>query len=330
MVNKDLYEILGVSRDATEDEIKKAYRKLAKKYHPDFNPGNKEAEEKFKEISFAYQILSDPKKRKLYDEFGIIGLREGFDPEQARAARSWYSSYGPGGGGFNWSDIFGDGIRVEEFHFGGDFGGFDSIFSELFSRFTGRTKRGTTTNPFSRKGEDLKTQLEIDFMTAIKGGELPIVINYPGHEKKFRVKIPPGVDNGSVVKLAGKGLPGVGGAPPGDLLIEIKVKPHPFFRREGDLLYIDLPVTVGEAYKGCEVKVPTPWGDVKLKIPAGSQSGTKLRIKEKGIKNRDGSIGDLIVVLKVMLPQEKSPEIDKLIDQLEKFYTYNPRTNISL
>lgn len=331
MENKDLYSILGVSKNSTDSEIKKAYHKLAKKYHPDYNPNNKSAEEKFKEISFAYEVLSDPKKRKMYDEFGIMGLREGFSPEQVRAASAWANS---GTGGFKWSDIFGGGggdnvqVNIGGNGFGGfkGFDNFDSIF-DIFSSATGKTGRGKK-RAYKQKGPDIKTSLEIDLLTAIKGEEVHVQYSLLGGERKLKVKIPPGIKDGNSIRLAGQGSPGFDGGPNGDLEIEIKIKPHRFLKIEDDNLYFDLPVTVSEAYNGGCIKVPTPWGDVNLKIPPGSQSGTKLRIKGKGIKKRDSTISDLIVVLHVMLPKGGNKNVEQLIDSIEKYYNYNLREGI--
>ena len=282
----DLYETLGVKRDASADHIRKAYRKLARKHHPDVNPGNKSAEDKFKTVSSAYEVLSDTEKRKAYDEFGDASLQGNFDAGKAREYAGWQQrrerSAGFGGG----PDAGGGG------GFGGGFGGggpteFD--FAEMFNR-----RRGPS------RGQDLHAKFQMDLRQAIEGAEVSIDVPEQG---RVRVRIPKGADTGSVIRLPGRGSPGVRGGPPGDLVIETEVLPHPVLRRDGLDLYLTLPVTLDETYNGGSVDVPTFDGTVVLKIPARSQNGARLRLRGKGIE-RKATRGDFFVELDIRLPDQ--------------------------
>ena len=267
----NLYETLGVKRDATDDAIRKAYRKLARKHHPDVNPGNKSAEDKFKTISSAYEVLSDAKKRAAYDEFGDAALQGGFDADKARDYTRWQQ-------------------RREQRTAGFDGGGpveFD--FAELFNRTRGPSR-----------GQDIHAMFQMDLRQAVEGAEVSIEVPEQG---TVRVRIPPGADTGSVIRLAGRGSPGPRGGPPGDLVIETEVRPHPVLRRDGLDLYLTLPVTLDEAYNGASVDVPTFDGTVVLKIPPRSQNHARLRLRGKGIA-RKTSRGDLFVELDVRMPDQ--------------------------
>jgi curved DNA-binding protein len=312
MAEKDLYSVLDVAKTASDEEIRRAYRKLARKLHPDLNPGNKAAEERFKEMSAAYDVLSDPEKRKLYDEFGHDGLRSGFDAEQARAYRSWQES--PRGGGRPFSEQFAD-------QFGG---GFD--FGDLFGGMSGFRAGGM-------RGEDVVAVVELDLAKALEGTEvslrLPSSGARGGPEEVVTVRIPPGAEDGSRLVVKGRGAPGSGKAPPGDLIIETRVRPHPHFRREGLDLYLDLPVTLDEAYSGAEVDVPTPGGSVKLRIPERSQQGRKLRLRGKGVAKGAGR-GDLYVILDVRLPEREDPALAEALRRARADYATPVREGISL
>lgn len=303
---EDFYAVLGVAKNAEADAIKKAYRKLARDLHPDKNPGNKEAEARFKKVNRANEVLSDPKKRALYDEFGEDALREGFDAEQARAYKQW----GGGGGGHP----FGGGVRGRahqvnlEDLFGGQVGGAD--FGDLFGRAGGRRARGPI------KGEDQEQELTVDFDTAVKGTTLQL--RHPGSTETVSVRIPPGADNGSRVRIPGQGGRSPNGGPSGDLVLVIHVTPHELFRREGDDLHIDVPIHVSEAVKGGKVKVPTFEGAVVLKVPPGTQSGGVLRVKGKGVERKNRPKGDLYVHFQVHIPTKMSPELTKIADEIEK------------
>lgn len=305
---EDFYSVLGVAKNAEADAIKKAYRKLARDLHPDKNPGNKDAETRFKKVNRAYETLSDASKRALYDEFGEDALREGFDVEKARAYKQW----GAGGGGGG--NPFGGGFRGRahqvnlEDLFGGNAGGAD--FGDLF----GRPNRTRSRGPI--KGEDQEQELTVDFDTAVKGTTLQL--RHPGATETVTVRIPPGADDGSRVRIPGQGGRSPNGGPSGDLVLVIHVTPHPLFRREGDDLHIDVPIQVSEAIKGGKVKVPTFEGAVVVKVPPGTQSGGVLRVKGKGVERKNRPKGDLYVHFQVHIPTRMSPELTKIADEIEK------------
>ena len=320
MPEHDLYEILGVPRSATGDEIKKAYRRLTKKYHPDVNPGDKAAEEKFKEVTAAFEVLSDAKRRKLYDEFGADALRTGFDEKRAEEYRRWKSHGAPSGG---MPFDFGDFRTVNV----GDYGAFDfgSIFGDLFGGAAGprgRVHRG----PIPSSGASAEAEIEISLREAVLGGERDLRVD----GRTLRVKIPPGVADGSQIRLAGQGGAGAHGGPAGDLYLKVRLREHPHVRRDGKDLYLDLPVTVPEAVRGAEVTLPTFEGAVRLRIPTGAQSGTRLRLRGKGLPDlRGGPRGDLYAVVQLVLPKG-SEALGKAVESLEALYEEDPRAGISL
>jgi curved DNA-binding protein len=315
----DLYSVLGVSKTAEPDAIKKAYRKLASQLHPDKNPGNKKAEERFKKVNHAYDVLGDDKKRKLYDEFGEEGLREGFDPERVRAYRDWQTRQGSGGvRGYPG----GQAVDVEElFGQAGGGGGFGDLFGDLINR--ARRPRGPS------KGPDLESEVTIDFASAVRGATLEL--RPQGHASSpVTVRIPAGAADGSRVRIAGQGAPSSNGGPRGDLVLTLHVTPHPHFRRDGDDLHLDLPVTLAEAYHGARVGVPTADGPVTMKVPARTQSGSVMRLRGKGVARKGRSPGDLYVHFMVRIPAEDSPEVAKLVDQLGEHQKEDPRAGIRL
>jgi curved DNA-binding protein len=297
--------VLGVQRNADENSIRKAYRKLARELHPDVNPGDPVAEERFKDVSEAYAVLSDPARRSAYDEFGEIALDPNFDAERARQAGRAF-----GGGGF------GRGPGA------GGFGGFEDLFSNLFSRGAGR--RGFGGAGLRRAGPDVEAELDLDFMEAALGGEKRLTISRPSAEGGSRqqtvtVRIPPGVADGGRIRLRGKGGGGVGGGPPGDLVARIRVRPHPFFRREGRDLYLDLPVSVREAILGAKVEVPTLEGRVTLSIPPGTDGGSKLRLRGKGVPHPSGrGAGDLYAVVQIKVPRNLDAAAKARVEQLDE------------
>jgi curved DNA-binding protein len=300
---RDLYTVLGVAKDADEDAIKKAFRKLAMQYHPDKNPG-KTAEAKFKEINQANEVLSDKQKRALYDEFGEESLHQGFDAERARYVRQ-YGGRGPrqsagGGPGFNVQDIFGSGGQ----------GGMGDLFGNLGDMFGGRAGQGRV----GRKGQDAEAEVTIDFVSAIKG----TTIETRGDASEAKtIRIPAGASEGSRIRVAGQGGPGMGQAPPGDLIITIHVMPHPSFQRDGDDLKLDVPISVREAFLGGKIRVPTPDGDVTLKIPARAQSGQQVRLKGKGVARKGKEPGDLYVRFLIQIPTGDDPELEKAAEVLD-------------
>lgn len=370
--SKDYYEILGVRRDASAEEIRKAYRRLARKYHPDLNPGDKAAEERFKTVQEAYDVLSDPKKRQMYDTYGFYS-ESGF-PGAGQPGT------GPQGFGFG-------GFDFESF---GRQGGFGGSFSDLFSQFFGSRREARRRSP--EKGTDLEYSLSIDFWQAIKGTQVRLNIqrldtcqscrgsgesggaasvcpqcNGSGNvtqlvgamrfsltcprcggtgraarpcpacggdgrvpvNETVDVRIPPGASTGSRLRVAGKGNAGTMGAPSGDLYITVRVEDHPLFRREGDDIYIKVPVAVWEAGLGARIEVPTVDGRALLKIPQGTQNGQKFRLREKGVFNsRKNARGDQIVEIEVQTPDVRDERVRELLRQLSTIDTADPRAEL--
>lgn len=337
---KDYYGILGVKKNASADEIRKAFRKLARKYHPDVNPGNKQAEEKFKEISEANDVLSDPKKRKIYDQVGFYS--DNIDPATAEAyARGGGSGFGAGGfGGFPGGNAGRGGQQEVHFDFGDfDFGqaaggsartgSFRDIFSSMFGGGFGTARTGP------EPGSDLEYQVTVPFWTAIRGGEVNLRIQKPDaqgrmREEPIRVGIKPGTRDGQRIRLASRGNPGLNGGPAGDLYLIIKIEQHPVFRREGDDIHITIPVMPWEAALGAKVEVPTIDGRAQLRIPHGTQSGQKLRMREKGVKSatREGVTGDQIVEIKIVVPSVQNVEAKDVWHKLEKMHPEDPREEV--
>jgi curved DNA-binding protein len=314
---RDLYDILGVPRAATADEIKKAYRRLAKKYHPDVNPGDKAAEERFKEVTAAAEVLSDPQKRSFYDEFGADSLRSGFDASKADAYRQWKRQGAPPGG---MPFDFGGFQEVNV----GDFGTFDfgSVFEDLFG---GRAGRGRA-RAAQQHGAHAEAEISVDLRDAVLGAERDVRVG----GKTLRVKIPKGVADGSSVRLSGQGAPGRHGGKAGDLYLRVKLRDHPWIKRDGKDLYLDLPVTVPEAVLGGEVMLPTFEGPVRLRIPPGTESGKKLRLRGKGMPDlRGGDRGDLYATVRIVLP-EPTAALEEAVKPLEDLYKGDPRAEISL
>jgi molecular chaperone DnaJ len=373
---RDFYDILGVKKGASDDEIKKAFRKAARKYHPDVNPGDKEAEAKFKEVNEAYSILSDAEKRKTYDQFG----HEAFSGGGFRPGGPGGGFGGGGMGGFNFEDLFRQAGRSGGGRAGG--GGFNDVFSDLF----GGGMR-------AEAGEDLRAEITVDLKDIIHGTVIPLSLKRevacktcygsgfkPGGKQStcsqcqgkgkvsmgsgffafsqacsqcggtgktgdpcttcggsgaqmvqetLRVKIPAGLPDGGTVRLAGKGNEGFDGSEPGDLYVQVRVRPDPHFRRQGDDLHLTVPVTPFEAALGGKVEVPTPDGPVKLKVPAGSSSGQKMRLGGKGVPHvRGGGKGDLYVELQVVVPKELTPEQQKAYEALQEAGAPDPRASL--
>ncbi len=335
---RDYYEVLGISRSADAAEIKKAYRRLARKYHPDVNPGNDEAEQKFKEIQEAYAVLSDAEKRKQYDTYGRVdGIPEtGFD-------------FGRRGGGRpGWQDV-GGGFRVD-FDQVGNFEDLGDLFSQVFG---GRGRRTQRSRP--RRGGNQELGIEIDFADAVQGvtSTLPVqrqvrcsacggsgssgsgtcpVCHGAGvviSTERIRIKIPEGVADGQKVRVAGKGAEGSGGGSPGDLLVRVKVRPHPFFKRDGDNILTTVPVTFPEAYRGGEIEVGTIHGPVRAKVPAGTDSGRTFRLRGKGVRNtRTRAYGDHLYTIQVVVPKVVSPAGKDVARRVGELYEKSPRQGL--
>jgi len=322
----DLYAVLGVPKNADQPAIKKAYRKLAKELHPDKNPGNAKAESRFKSVNHAFDVLGNEKKRGLYDEFGEEALREGFDADKARAYKRWAGQQGgrrgggfAGGGGVhevNMEDLFNGGP-------GGVGGAGGAGQADFFGDLFGRARRGR--GPV--KGADLESEMSIDFVSAVRGATFQLRLN--GAIEPVAVRIPPGADEGSRVRIPGHGAQSMGGGPPGDMLLVLHVEPHKYFRREKDDLRLSLPITLHEAYAGAKVKVPTPEGAVTLKVPPFTQSGAVLRVKGKGVVRKGREPGDLYVELVVQIPTSDSPDVAALVEKLAQFQTEDPRKDLA-
>ena len=302
---KDYYEVLGVKRGASDDEIKKAYRKLARKFHPDLNPGDKNAEGQFKQLQEAYDVLAKAEDRKLYDEYGdnwrAVKAGAGVPPPPGPEPRA---------GAYDFNDFdFG------RFSSGGS-GGFD-IFEELFGGARGRGQpRG--------RGRDVEAELELSLEEAHRGGRRTLQMQ--GAEKTIDVNIPAGVRDGSTVRLAGQGGAGANGSEPGDLYLHIKLLPHPVFTVKGDDLEVELPLAPWEAVLGANVEAPTLDGKVAVKIPAGARSGQRLRLRGQGLNKRSGGRGDEYARLKIVVPKEVSAEERRLYEELKRVSQFNARS----
>jgi DnaJ-class molecular chaperone len=301
---KDLYASLGVPRGATAGDIKKAYRDLTRKHHPDRNPGDNSAEERFKEVSAAYQVLGDADKRKLYDEFGEMSLTQGFDPDRARAYQRAQRSSPFGGRASSGMGGMGDVGGPGGADFGDVFTSYDqaqhTAFDDLLSRlFGGGQVRGDFRRS-TRRGVDIRGEISVSLLDALAGVTVPLRIeSQDGTSRTLDVKVPAGVADGGTLRLRGQGGPG---QPDGDILLTVRVKAHPRLSREGDDLRLRVPVTAYEAYRGGPIDVPTPWGTVSLKLPPGSQNGQVLRLRGRGVRKTKGDAGDLLVVLDVRMP----------------------------
>jgi molecular chaperone DnaJ len=361
---RNLYEVLGVSKTADQAEIKKAYKKLARKYHPDLNKNDPKAADQFKEVSAAYEVLEDESKRAAYDEFGEASLSSGFNPDQARAWKSRGGQPFPGG--------FGGGAGFDV----------DDLFGSLFG---GQQRARGPRRPMRARGTDIEATLGVDFLDAIRGAERLVQIRRPAQcdvchgeggtgkktcptcdgsgrvsleqlgmsavvpcddcggtgsvyeaecsncagtgramaEERLKVKIPPGVDDGQVIRLRGKGGEGRNGGPAGDLLLTIAIEPHRFLRRDGADLEMDVPITFAEAIEGGPIEVPTAaGGTVRVSIPKGAKNGQKLRLKGKGVKDE----GDLYLVLRPTPPKDGGG--DAIVEQLKSLYTEDVRADL--
>jgi DnaJ-class molecular chaperone len=302
-LSRDPYEVLGVPRSASADDIQKAYRKLAKKLHPDLNPGDKSAEEKFKEVASANDILSDGVKRKRFDAGEIDASGAERPPQQ------FYRQYAGPGAGAGGANPYAN----------------DSAYADLMdedilaSLFRGARQRGPA------PGRDIRYHLPIDFLTSVNGGTARVGLP---DGSTLDVAIPAGAHDGQILRLRGKGEPGFGGGEPGDGLVELEVQPHRFFTREGDDINVTLPISLAEAVLGGDVKVPTPTGAVSMRVPKGSNSGGKLRLKGKGAARPDGSRGDEYVTLKVMLPEKSDPELESFVTNWAAGKAQNPRAGM--
>jgi curved DNA-binding protein len=318
MPERDYYDILGVARDATPESIKKAYRSLARKFHPDVNPGDKTAESRFKEVQQAYDVLSDQEKRALYDRHGHAAF-DGMAAAGPRVnAQEWASRFGDQGfDEVDLSDLLGS------FGQAGQAGG-PSIFEDIM----GRVRGGRA--PRQRSGRTVEAELTIPFFTAVKGGETTIAVTRAGRKQEnLVVKIPAGIDSGAKLRLKGQGEPGTKATPPGDLTITVHVEPHAYFKRDGRNLLVEVPITVSEAILGARIDVPGLDGMKSLTIPPGSSSGQKLRVKGQGIPASGGKPpGDLFVVLKIVVPKTIDAASRRLIEEFAERNNSNSRAGL--
>lgn len=316
----DPYQLLGVARDADDESIKKAYRRLARKWHPDVNPGDKAAEENFKRISEAWAVLSNAEKRRAYDEFGDAALEGGFDAEAARRARDAFRDRFGGAPGAG---------PGEEFAFD-----LDDLVGDLFTRrgWSGGARGGA--GSVRMRGRDVEAELVLSLRDAAKGGEQRLILQRPTPEGGVRaesvtLRIPKGVTDGGRIRVAGKGGRGVGGAPAGDLFATIRIAADPVFRLEGRDLHLDLPITVREAVLGAKVDVPTLEGRATMSIPPASDSGTRLRLRGKGMPHAGrGAPGDLYVTLKIVVPRGLDDAARQALDALARFDPEDPRKDL--
>ena len=296
MAMKDPYSVLGVAKSVSADEIKKSYRALAKELHPDLNPGNQVVEQRFKEVSAAYHLLSDPKRRAKFDRGEI----------QADGSPGYENAYHRASG------QAGDGTGRFDFNFNRDSGNFDDIFSDLFGR---NRAQGGRTRSQSRKGQDVTYTIRVSFVDAAKGTTHRIKLF---DKKMLDAKVPPGTADGQTLRLKGQGMHGVGGGAAGDALVTIHVEPHPIFTLEGRDINVTLPITLDEAVLGAKITVPTIDGKVSLSVPSGTSSGAKLRLKGKGIAGKGNTVGDQFVMLKVVLPDDPDEELTKFAKKWAK------------
>lgn len=330
MAKKDYYEVLGINKNADEKEIKHAYRKLAKKYHPDTNPGDKAAEQKFKEVTEAYNVLSDAEKKKLYDQYGFAAFEEGFGAGGAHAGSGAYTTGG-----------FGNGSGYQEFHFnGGDMGDiFDDLFGNIFHSEKGRRSQGSSfgqkgfgadsfgNGSFERKGADAHAEIEISFDEAVSGCDKIIHLrDETGKQTSLQVHIPAGIDEGQSIRLKGQGAPGMSGGAAGDLMLKVHIREKAGYERKGNDVYVTVRIPYTTAVLGGEAIVPTLTGKVSCKIAAGTQSGSKIRLKNKGIASmkNPSQRGDEYIIIQIEVPKNlTSEERQKLLEYDRMYKTHH-------
>jgi DnaJ-class molecular chaperone len=305
---RDYYEVLGVPRNAADDDIKKAYRKLARQYHPDRNPGDKQAEGRFKELQEAYDVLNDKTKRQQYDRFGAAGLGGGFQGRPGGGARDSSFHWGPGAGGFQEMDPADAAEFMQQMFGGGREGPVD-----LGTLFGGARPRASR-NRRAQQPRELATEVDIPFVTAAMGG--PVTLQFDG--KELSVKIPPGVEQGQVLRIQGQAPGG------GDLLVRLRIQSHPYFRREGKEVILETPISLSEAVQGAKIDVPTLDGArLTVKVPAGTSSGTRLRLRGRGIAG-----GDQYIEIKIIVPPATDQRSKEIIEEFARLHPQNVRAGL--
>lgn len=329
-MSEDYYKTLGVSRSATPDEIQKAYRNLARKYHPDLNPDDKTAKAKFQQVQQAYDTLNDEKKRKMYDQFGSAYEQMG----QGGGGQQWSSQVPPGFEGFDFSQFFGGGGSGAA----GQGGASSADIEEMLRQFTGgnsgfgQTPRGSRRR--SRRtvapGADIVHEMDIPFQTAVTGGEANLRIRRGhGAAETITVKIPAGIDEGQSIRLRGQGDPSETGGPAGDMLIKVHIAEHASFQRDGLDLIVKVPVTLAEAVLGSKIDVPTPHGTITLTVPAGTSSGKRIRAKGFGVRTSKGEKGDLYAEILITVPKHLDATAKKLVQELATHLDQQPREDLA-
>jgi DnaJ-class molecular chaperone len=325
-MSDDYYKILDIPKTASNDEIQKAYRKLARKHHPDLNKDDpKGAKEKFQKVQEAYDVLINPEKRKIYDQFGVSPDKMGSGGGQGQGQWSFGGSnpFRGSSSNFNLDDIlkmFGGGMGgMNSGNYTGGHTGSNTGYEEYFG--------GVPRQPV--KGEDIDFDANIPFVTAVQGGNIDIQVRRPtGKTETVSLKIPAGITEGKKIRVPGFGKPGRDGGKPGNLMVVLHIEEHPFFTRKEDNLYVTVPVSLQEAVFGSKIDVPSPKGNVCLSVPAGSGSGTKLRVRGHGVPKKDGTSGDLYAVLSIVLPKEWTDKDKESLQKLETVYPKPVRSEL--
>jgi DnaJ-class molecular chaperone len=318
---EDYYKTLGVSREASADEIQAAYRKLARKYHPDLNQDDASAKQKFQEVQAAFDVLNDASKRELYDRYGASFDSMGAGGGPRTGAGPWSSGAGGGWSGGSWGGGAPQDFDFSEI-FGGGGGGGESSFGDIFGQFRRASDSGRRAKATPKRGADVEAEITIPFNTAVVGGETEIELRGDGGStKRVSVKIPAGIDEGKKIRLRGQGGPARRGGAAGDLLITVHVAAHPFFVRRGNDLTVTVPVTLAEAALGAKVDVPTPKGTISLRVPPGTSSGTRLRAKGRGVAPVNGDPGDLYADVEIVIPRNLDERSQELVRELDQHFS---------